>query len=180
MKNFSVCVSCQYKLVNRSNNESIRCSTFWWESIDAATGRLGRGLTVDPRNGPVASDAARNAGQIEDEGPGVGFGVVVGRRDVDAVDVPAQALADLRLLWYECWRVVVNVYQVDLQRAGASGGWRTWGGGQSGGENSIKKSSAGAEQEATRGGKSPKRIKTPKNNLKTRKEESRWRERLIY
>lgn len=93
----------------------------------AAPGRLGLGLTVDPRNGPVASDAAGNAGQIEDEGPGVGLGVVVGRRDVDAVGVPAHALADLRLLGYEGRRVVVYVYEVDLQRPGASGERRTWG-----------------------------------------------------
>lgn len=110
--------------MNRSNNESTRCSRFRSEHVDAAAGRLG--LTVDPRNGPVASDAAGNAGQIEDKGPGVGLGVVIGGRDVDAVDVPAHALADLRLLGYESRGVVVDVYQIDLQRAGAGGGRRTW------------------------------------------------------
>lgn len=95
-------------------------------SETAHSGRLGRGLTVDPRNGPVASDAAGNAGQLEDEGPGVGVRVVVGGRDVDAVDVLVHPLADLGLLGYESRGVVINIYQVDLQRAGAGGGRRAW------------------------------------------------------
>lgn len=94
------------------------------ESTDA--GPLGRGLTVEARNGPIASDAAGNAGQLEDEGPGVGVRVIVGSRDVDAVDVPAHPLADLGLLGYESRGVVINIYQVDLQRAGAGGGRRAW------------------------------------------------------
>lgn len=94
------------------------------DSTDA--GPLGRGLTVEARNGPIASDAAGNAGQLEDEGPGVGVRVIVGSRDVDAVDVPAHPLADLGLLGYESRGVVINIYQVDLQRAGAGGGRRAW------------------------------------------------------
>lgn len=83
-------------------------------------------LTTDPRNRPVASDAGGNFGQLKDEGPSVGVSVVVGGGDVDAVDVSARPLADLGLLGYEGWGVVVNIYQVDLQRAGAAGYRRAW------------------------------------------------------
>lgn len=129
------------------------------ESTDA--GPLGRGLTVDARNGPVASDAAGNAGQLEDEGPGVGVRVLVGSRDVDAVDVPAHPLADLGLLGYESRGVVINIYQVDLQRPGAGGGRRAWEqrrkgrggggvgvGGEVGRENSIKVGKKGSDKSA--------------------------------
>lgn len=130
------------------------------ESTD--DGPLGRGLTVEARNGPIASDAAGNAGQLEDEGPGVGVRVIVGSRDVDAVDVPAHPLADLGLLGYESRGVVINIYQVDLQRAGAGGGRRAWEqrrkgrgggcvwevGGEGGRENSIKVGKKGSDESA--------------------------------
>lgn len=130
------------------------------ESTDA--GPLGRGLTVEARNGPVASYAAGNAGQLEDEGPGVGVRVIVGSRDVDAVDVPAHPLADLGLLGYESRGVVINIYQVDLQRAGSGGVRRAWEqrrkgrggggvgevGGEGGRENSIKAGKKGSDESA--------------------------------
>lgn len=83
-------------------------------------------LTADPRDGPVASDAAGEVRQLEDERPGVGVRVGVGRRDVDAVHVLVDPLADLRLAGYERRGVVVNVYQVDLQRARSAGCRRAW------------------------------------------------------
>lgn len=83
-------------------------------------------LTTDPRDRPVASDAGGKAGQLKDEGPGVGVSVVVGRGDVDAVDVFARPLADLGLLGYEGRRVVVNIYQIDLQRSCAAGYRGAW------------------------------------------------------
>lgn len=78
-------------------------------------------LTTDPGNRPVASDADGIVRQLKDEGPGVGVRVIVGGRDVDAVDVSAHLLANLGLLGYECRGVVINIYQVDLQRARAAG-----------------------------------------------------------
>lgn len=83
-------------------------------------------LTVDARNRPVASDAGGNARQLEDKGPGVGVRVVIGGGDVDAVDISAHPLTDLGLLGYESRGVVINIYQIDLQCAGAGGWWRAW------------------------------------------------------
>lgn len=81
-------------------------------------------LTTDPGNRPVAPDAGGKVRQLKDEGPGVGVRVVIGGGDVDAVDVSAHPLADLGLLGYEGWGVVINIYQIDLQRARAAGYWR--------------------------------------------------------
>lgn len=78
-------------------------------------------LTADPGDGPVASDAGGKARQLEDEGPGIGVRIVIGGGDVDAVDVPAHPLTDLGLLGDEGRGVVVNVNQIDLQRARATG-----------------------------------------------------------
>lgn len=83
-------------------------------------------LTTDPRNRPVASDAGGIFRQLKDEGPGVGVSVVIGGGDVDAVDVLAHPLAELGLLGYKGRGVVVNVYQIDLQRACAAGYRRAW------------------------------------------------------
>lgn len=85
-----------------------------------------RGLTTDPRNGPVASDAGGVVRQLKDEGPGIGVSVVIGGGDVDAVDVSAHPLADLGLFGYEGRGVVINIYQIDLQRACAAGYRRAW------------------------------------------------------
>lgn len=83
-------------------------------------------LTTDPRNRPVASDAGGNFRQLKDEGPSVGVSVVIGGGDVDAVDVFAHPLTDLGLLGYKGRGVVVNIYQIDLQRACAAGYRRAW------------------------------------------------------
>lgn len=83
-------------------------------------------LTTDPRNRPVASDAGGIFRQLKDEGPGVGVSVVIGGGDVDAVDVLAHPLAELGLLGYKGRGVVVNIYQIDLQRACAAGYRRAW------------------------------------------------------
>lgn len=83
-------------------------------------------LTADPRNCPVASDAAGKAGQLEDKGSSVGVYVGISSSDVDTVDVFVHPLTDLRLLGYECRGVVINIYQIDLQRACAAGCRRAW------------------------------------------------------
>ncbi len=87
---------------------------------------LWRLLTTDPRNRPVASDAGGEVCQLEDKGSGVGVGVGVSCSDVDTVDVLVHPLTDLRLPGYEHWGVVVNIYQIDLQRACATGCRRAW------------------------------------------------------
>lgn len=78
-------------------------------------------LTADPRNRPVASDADGNVWQLKDKRSSIRVCVVISRSDVDAVDVPVHPLTDLRLLGHEHRGVVVDVDQVDLQRAGAAG-----------------------------------------------------------
>lgn len=83
-------------------------------------------LTTDPRNRPVASDAGGEVIQLEDKGSGVGVDVGVSGSDVDTVDVLVHPLTDLRLPGYERWGVVVNIYQIDLQRSCAAGGRRAW------------------------------------------------------
>lgn len=87
---------------------------------------MAHALTTDPRNRPVASDAGGIFRQLKDEGPGVGVSVVIGGGDVDAVDVFAHPLAELGLLGYKGRGVVVNIYQIDLQRACAAGYRRAW------------------------------------------------------
>lgn len=71
-------------------------------------------LTIDSRNRPVMFDAGGKVRQLKDEGSAVGFCVVISRGDVDAVDISAHPLTDLRLLRYESWRVVIHIYQIDL------------------------------------------------------------------
>lgn len=83
-------------------------------------------LTTDPRNCPVASDAGRRVGQLEDKGSGVGVCVGISGSDVDTMDISVHPLTDLRLLGYECRGVVINIYQIDLQRACAAGCRRAW------------------------------------------------------
>lgn len=97
----------------------------------------GHVLTTDPRNCPVASDADGIVRQLEDEGSGVGVRVVIGGGDIDAVDISAHPLTDLRLLGYERRGVVINIYQIDLQRAGATGCRGAWEQ-KEGRENGIK------------------------------------------
>lgn len=67
------------------------------------------------------SDAAGEVGQFKDKGSSVGVCVGVGSSDIDTVGILAHLLTDLRLPVYERWGVVINVYQIDLQRAGAAG-----------------------------------------------------------
>lgn len=86
----------------------------------------GRVLTTDARNRPVASDAGGKARKFKDKGSSVGVCVFISGSDVDAVDISAPPLTDLRLLGYEGWGVVINIYQIDLQRACAAGGRRAW------------------------------------------------------
>lgn len=83
-------------------------------------------LTTEPRNRPVASDAGGKARQLEDKGSGIGVCVVVSGSDVNAVDISAHPFTDLRLLRYESWGVVINIYQIDLQCACAAGCRRAW------------------------------------------------------
>lgn len=83
-------------------------------------------LTVDPRNRPVASDTGGGDGQLEDKRSGIGVRIGIGGCDVDTVDVPVGPLADLRLPGYERRGVVINIYQVDLQRARATGCRGAW------------------------------------------------------
>lgn len=80
---------------------------------------LGRGLTVQARDGPVPPHGGRGGGQLEDVGADVGVRVCVGRRDVDGVQ--ARPLADLRLLGQQLGGVVVNVDEIDLEGPGAAG-----------------------------------------------------------
>lgn len=83
-------------------------------------------LTTDARNRPVASDTGWKVIKFKDKGSSVGVCVVISGSDVDAVDISAPPLTDLRLLGYEGWGVVINIYQIDLQRACAAGGRRAW------------------------------------------------------
>lgn len=108
---------------------STTCST--------AVGLYGHVLTTDPRNCPVASDAGGKVRQLEDKGSSVGVCVVIGSSDIDAVDISAHPLTDLRLLGYQRRGVVINIYQIDLQRAcatGCRGAWEQ----KEGRENGIK------------------------------------------
>lgn len=83
-------------------------------------------LTTNPRNRPVAPDAGGVVGQLEDKGSSVGISVGVSGSDVDTFDVLVNPLADLRFLGYERWGVVINIYQIDLQRACATGCRGAW------------------------------------------------------
>lgn len=78
-------------------------------------------LTTDPRNRPVASNAGGKVWQLKHKGSSVGVRVGISCGDVDTVDVSVHPLTDLRLLGYERWGVVINIYQIDLQRACAAG-----------------------------------------------------------
>lgn len=78
-------------------------------------------LTGESRNGPVASDAGGEAGQLEDKRPSVRVCVSISGSDVDSIDVPVRPLTDLRLFGNERWGVVINIYQIDLQCARAAG-----------------------------------------------------------
>lgn len=102
-------------------------------------------LTTDPRNRPVTSNAGGNGRQLKDEGPGIWVNVVIGGSDVDTVDVSAHPLADLGLLGYEGRGVVINIYQIDLQRACATGYGRAWEQSEEK-ENNIRRE-AGEEQD---------------------------------
>lgn len=79
-------------------------------------------FTVQPRNGPVASDAAGKACQLEDERSYVGVGVRVRSGDVDP-RVGTRVIAHLGLPGDHHRRVVVHVDQIDLERS-CSAGWR--------------------------------------------------------
>jgi len=76
-----------------------------------ATRRLS---TAEAGDGPVAADAGGEGRQLEDEGPHVGVGVGVGRRDVDP-GVGAGQRAHLGLPGDQHRGVVVHVDQVDLE-----------------------------------------------------------------
>lgn len=83
-------------------------------------------LTTEPKNCPIPSDAGGEVGQLEDKRSSIGVRVGIGGSDVDTVDILVHPLTDLRLLGYERWGVVINIYQIDLQRACAAGCGRAW------------------------------------------------------
>lgn len=76
-------------------------------------------FTIEPCDGPVLPHCRWHTWQLEDEGPHVGIDVGVGGRDVD--DIQVWLLADLRLLWQQLRSIVIDVDQVDLQSARATG-----------------------------------------------------------
>lgn len=78
-------------------------------------------LTTYPRNCPVASYAGREGGQLEYKRSGVGIRVSISSSDVDTVDVLVHPFTDLRVPGYQYRGVVINIYQIDLQRACAAG-----------------------------------------------------------
>lgn len=102
------------------------CKTIHFYIFSSNVLLCGRILTTDPRNRPVTSDAGGKARQLKDKGSSVGVCVVISGSDVDAVDISAHPLTDLRLLRYESWGVVINIYQIDLQCACAAGCRRAW------------------------------------------------------
>lgn len=82
-------------------------------------------FTVEPRNGPVASDAGGERWQLEDERPDVGVGVRICSGDVDP-GVGTRAVAHLSLTGDQHRRVVVDVDQVDLERPRPARRGRPW------------------------------------------------------
>lgn len=80
-------------------------------------------LTVDPGDGPVASDDGRVKRQLEDEGTDVGISVRIHSRNVDRVHIGS--LTDLSIVRDQRRSVIVHVYEEDLQCSCAAGRRRT-------------------------------------------------------
>lgn len=139
-------------------------------------------ITAESGNSPVAANAGRKRGQLEDKWPYVGVGVSVGGCDVDP-GVGACTLAHLGLPGYQHRCVVIHVNQVDLEGSCPAGlRWAWWEVRGKRGEKEIKRKDGeiitqGLEKAVCRGEAEEQRLNEWRRSKKQEKTwETAWQE----